>query len=161
MLIESAKRTVKIPVIASVNCMSSDEWVSFSGNIEKGGADEIELNVFFLPAQKELSALKIENLYYQLVIKIREVTHIPLAVKMGSQFTNLPSIVNNLYVRGARGVVLFNRFYEPDIDIDKMQITGSEVLSTPADIRHRCAGLALFLIKLRRSICGINRCSRW
>jgi len=134
-LIEQAKKSIKIPVIASLNCISSDEWVSFAKNIENAGADALELNIFFMASRKELSAEKIEDLYYDLVVKIKNVTRLPIAVKMGSQFTNLAAMVNNLYLRGASGVVLFNRFYEPDMDIENMQLTSSDVFSSPSDIR--------------------------
>lgn len=135
-LIESAKKKVNIPVIASINCISAAEWVSFAKDIENAGADALELNLFFLASQKEISPDKTEHLYYELVTKIRDVTRIPLAVKIGPNFTNLTAIVNNLYLRGAGGVVLFNRFYEPDIDIENLKLTSSAVFSSPADIRQ-------------------------
>ncbi len=135
-LIESAKKAVKIPVIASLNCISASEWISFAKNIEEAGADALELNVYFLPSHKDVSGEIIENLYYDVLQKIRSAASIPVAVKIGSQFTNLASTVNNLYLRGAKGVVLFNRFYEPDMDIEAMKLTSSDVLSTPADIRQ-------------------------
>ncbi len=135
-LIESAKKAVKIPVIASINCISASEWISFAKKIEAAGADAIELNVYFLASHKDVPGEKIERLYYELLQKIREVVAIPLAVKIGYQFTNLAATVNNLYLRGAKGVVLFNRFYEPDMDIENMKLTHSEVLSSPADIRQ-------------------------
>jgi dihydroorotate dehydrogenase (fumarate) len=135
-LIEGAKKVVKIPVIASINCMSANEWVSFARDIERAGADALELNVFFVALDAERASEKYENLYNNLIIKIKEVTHIPLSVKIGYHFTNLTGIVNNLYVRGAKGVVMFNRFYEPDIDIENLKITNSGVFSSPEDIRQ-------------------------
>ena len=135
-LIEKAKRSVKIPVIASINCISASEWVTFAREIEKAGADALELNVFFVASDKEISAEKYENLYNNLLIKVKEVTNLPLAVKIGYHFTNLTRMVNNLYLRGARGVVLFNRFYEPDIDIENLKLTTSGVFSSPSDIRQ-------------------------
>jgi dihydroorotate dehydrogenase (fumarate) len=134
-LIEEAKKAVKIPVIASINCMSVNEWVSFAKDIENAGADALELNVFFVASDMERSSEKYEKLYTDLVVKIKEVTSIPLSIKIGHQFTNLVGMVNNLYVRGAKGVVLFNRFYEPDIDIENLKLTTSGVFSSPADIR--------------------------
>ena len=134
-LIEEAKKAVKIPVIASINCMSVSEWVSFARDIENAGADALELNIFFVASDMERSSEKFEKLYNDLVVKIKEVTSIPLSIKIGYQFTNLVGMVNNLYVRGAKGVVLFNRFYEPDIDIENLKLTTSGVFSSPADIR--------------------------
>jgi dihydroorotate dehydrogenase (fumarate) len=135
-LIEAAKKAVKIPVIASINCMSADDWVSFAADIEKAGADALELNVFFIASRVGVTSEKYENHYHELIIKVRNVTRLPIAVKIGYHFTNLVNIVNDLYVRGANGVVLFNRFYEPDIDIDKLELTSSGVFSTPSDIRQ-------------------------
>lgn len=149
-LIESAKKTVKIPVIASINCMKAAEWVSFARDIEKAGADALELNIFFLALQKEMTSEKIEKLYYELVSRVREVTPIPLAVKIGHQFTNLPAVVNNLYVRGARGVVLFNRFYEPDIDIGNLKLTSSDVFSSPSDIRQSLRWVGIISDKVEK-----------
>jgi dihydroorotate dehydrogenase (fumarate) len=135
-LIENAKKSTHIPIIASINCMSASEWISFTRNIEQAGADALELNIFFIASETDKGPEKIEQLYYDLMVKVRNVTRLPLAVKIGYYFTNLVGVVNNLYLRGANGVVLFNRFYEPDIDIDNMQITTSGVFSNPDDIRH-------------------------
>jgi dihydroorotate dehydrogenase (fumarate) len=135
-LIEEAKKDVKIPIIASINCMSVSEWVSFAKDIENAGADALELNVFFVASDIERSSEKYEKLYNDLIVKVKDVTSIPLSVKIGYHFTNLVGMVNNLYVRGAKGVVLFNRFYEPDIDIENLKLTSSGVFSTPADIRQ-------------------------
>ena len=135
-LIEQAKEAVDIPVIASINCVSSDEWVSFARKIEDSGADALELNVFYVPLDKEQGSERYENVYYELVTKIRNFTSLPIAVKLGPYFTNLLQVVNKLYFRGVSGVVLFNRFYAPDIDITNMNITSSEVFSSPADIRQ-------------------------
>lgn len=149
-LIESAKKAVKIPVIASINCISAAEWISFARNIESAGADALELNVYFLPSQRDVSGEKIENLYYEVLQKIREVISIPVSVKIGYQFTNLAAAVNNMYLRGARGVVLFNRFYEPDMDIEAMKLTSSDVLSSPADIRQSLRWVGILSDKVER-----------
>jgi len=135
-IIEGAKKVTRIPVIASINCMSVNEWISFATDIEQAGADALELNVFFIASGVGQASEKNEERYNALLVKIKKVTKMPIAVKIGYYFTNLVNIVNNLYVRGANGVVLFNRFYEPDIDIEKMEITSSGVFSTPADIRN-------------------------
>lgn len=135
-LIENAKKSVGIPVLASINCLSVNEWITFAKDIEKAGADALELNIFFIGSQKEHSPGYYENLYNELIVRVKQVTQLPLAVKIGYYFTNLPAVINSLYVRGAKGVVLFNRFYEPDIDIERLQIINSNVFSSPADIRH-------------------------
>ncbi len=135
-LIEQAKAAVDIPVIASINCISASEWVSFAKKIEEAGADALELNVFYVPLKADQGSESYENVYYELVTKIKEYSSLPISVKLGPYFTNLLQVVNKLYFRGVAGVVLFNRFYAPDIDINKLNITSSEVFSSPADIRQ-------------------------
>jgi len=149
-LIEEVKKAVKIPVIASINCMTVSEWVSFAKDIENAGADALELNVFFVASDIERSSEKYEKLYCDLIVKIKNVTHIPLSVKIGYHFTNLSGMVNNLYVRGAKGVVLFNRFYEPDIDIDSMKLISSGVFSSPADIRQSLRWVGIISDKVEK-----------
>ncbi len=131
-LIKKAKEEVKIPVIASINCVSSKEWTGFAKSIEEAGADALEVNVFVLPNDKNAPAEKYENVYFDLAEKLKNTLKIPFAFKLGSHFSNLVGFVQKLNVPG---VVLFNRFYAPDIDIDEMKFTSSDVFSTPADIR--------------------------
>ncbi len=135
-LIEEAKKSVSIPVIASINCITASDWVSFSRRIEEAGADALELNVYYLPTDKFMSPADFENIYYDLVSKVTGILKIPVAIKLGNHFTNLLGVVDRLYALGARGVVLFNRFYEPDIDIDRMKLTSADVFSNPSDLRH-------------------------
>jgi dihydroorotate dehydrogenase (fumarate) len=135
-LIKEAKKAVHIPIFASINCVSAGEWMNFVTQIEAAGADAIELNVFILPSDKFKSAQEYEKIYFDIVEGIREKVKIPLIIKLGSNFTNLNYIVHQLYLRNANAVTLFNRFYEPDININEFRITSSEVLSSPADIRQ-------------------------
>lgn len=132
-LIKKAKKEVKIPIIASINCVSSKEWTGFAKSIEEAGADAIEINVFVLPNDQHASAEYYENVYFELAEKLKKTINIPFAFKLGSQFSNLVGFIQKLHVPG---VVLFNRFYSPDIDIDEMKFTSSDVFSTPADIRN-------------------------
>jgi len=135
-LIEEAKSKVKIPIIASINCMSDSEWVSFARDIENAGADALELNVFFIASEAGQSSEKYEDLYCNILLKVKSATKMPVAVKIGYHFTSLVNMVHKLYLRGANAVVLFNRFYEPDIDIEKMEMSTGGVFSSPADIRQ-------------------------
>jgi dihydroorotate dehydrogenase (fumarate) len=135
-LIEDAKKQVDIPVIASVNCVTSGEWVNFAKKIEEAGADALEVNVFFLPVKKEASSLDYEKVYCDLADELKQKLKIPVAFKLGRQFSNLLNLVNRLYHRRLDGIVLFNRFYEPDIDLDKLKLTAAEVFSTPSEIRQ-------------------------
>ncbi len=133
-LIEEAKKAVDIPVIASINCVSAKEWVSFAKQIEAAGASALELNLFFVPNDKTMKSVDYEDLYFNLVSAVKEQVNIPIAVKLGYQFTNLPYLVDQLYFRGVKGVVLFNKFYEPDIDLENMKFKSSEVFSKPSDL---------------------------
>jgi dihydroorotate dehydrogenase (fumarate) len=135
-LIEDSKKKANIPVIASINCISTGEWVSIAKMAEEAGADAIELNVYFLPTSTAKNSEYYENVYYNLITAIKAETNIPIVVKIGQNFTNLPVFVDNLYKRGAQSVVLFNRFYAPDINIDKISFTPADVLSSPQEIRN-------------------------
>jgi dihydroorotate dehydrogenase (fumarate) len=135
-LIEESKKQSDIPVIASINCISAKEWTTFAGHIEEAGADALELNVYFLPNILTRSAEKYENLYFDLLKKVKSKLNIPVIMKIGQNFTSLPAFVNNLAARGAAGVVLFNRFYAPDIDLNSMSLTAAEIFSTKDDMRY-------------------------
>jgi len=135
-LIREAKRAVSIPIIASLNCISATDWSQFATRVEEAGADAIELNIYLFPNKKDISAEELENKYYAIVRKVKSLIKIPIAVKIGSQFTNLPAFVEQLSANGASAVVLFNRFYEPDIDIQEMKITSSEIYSNPISIKN-------------------------
>ncbi len=135
-LIEEAKKAVNIPVIASVNCITSSEWVDFSKKIENAGADALEVNVFYLPTDKEVGPEDFEKVYLELAEKLRNRVSIPVVFKLGRQFSNLLNIANRLYHRKINGIVLFNRFYEPDIDTDRLKLVPAEVFSLPSEIRQ-------------------------
>jgi dihydroorotate dehydrogenase (fumarate) len=133
-LIRGAKEAVEIPVIASINCVSGSEWIDFARKIEQAGADALELNIYFLPIDKEKDPRIYEKVYLDLVSAVKKVTSLPVMIKLGSGFSNITWMVNQLYIRGAAAVVLFNRFYAPDIDTGNLTFGSSEVLSSPADL---------------------------
>lgn len=149
-LIEEAKKAVSIPVIASINCVSANDWVRFTREIENAGADAIELNVFSLPTDKNLEASEYEKVYFDLAGKIKSVTHLPVSMKIGNHFTNPVNMVYKLFTMGIKGVVLFNRFYEPDIDINKFSLTAAEVFSTPSEIRQNLRWVAIISDKVNQ-----------
>ncbi len=134
-LIRQAKQEVSIPVFASINCVSASQWVEFAKKIEEAGADGLEVNVFILPLDKNARADSYEKIYYELADKLNETISIPYAFKLGSNFTNLVGVVERLNAVDVPGVVLFNRFYEPDINVDNLNFTAAEVFSSPSDIR--------------------------
>ncbi len=148
-LIREAKKSVSIPIIASINCISSKDWTSFAKEIEKAGADAIELNIFIVPNDKNKSAEAYEKLYYEVFSAVKKQVNIPIAMKLGVYFTNMMAVANRLNADGADALVLFNRFYEPDIDIDKMEMTSAEVLSSPSDIRKSLRFVGMISDKIR------------
>ena len=135
-IIRGAKDLVDIPVIASINCVSGTEWVDFAGKIESAGADALELNIYFLPINKDKDPREYEKAYLDLVSSVKEKTSLPVIVKLGNGFSNVTWMVNQLYIRGAAAVVLFNRFYAPDINTTDLSFGSSEVLSSPADLSN-------------------------
>lgn len=134
-LIEQASSSVSIPVIASINCVSAAEWTDFASKIEEAGAAALELNVYFLPSSKEASSQVYEKLYLDIAEKVKQQISIPVIMKLGMHFTHLVNLVDLMYHRGVDGIVLFNRFYSPDINTVDMKMTSSEVFSSPADLR--------------------------
>lgn len=148
-LIKDAKAAVDIPVIASINCFSADEWIDFARQIEKAGADALELNLFVVNTDKNSDPSEYEELYHQIAKSVSEVVTIPVSMKLGLYFSNLVAVVNKLSVSGAKGVVLFNRFYEPDIDINNLTLTAAEVFSSPADIRRSLRWVAIVSDKIK------------
>ena len=133
-LIIQTRKTVKIPVIASINCSTAHEWTYFAKKIQEAGADALELNIFILPSVLARSAENIEQSYLEIIRTVRNEIKIPLSVKMGYYFSNLAGMIAELSHCNIAGLVLFNRSYSPDIDIDKLEVTSTNVLSTPRDL---------------------------
>ena len=161
MLIRETKALCTIPVIASINCFNAGAWTDFAKQIEYAGADAIELNIFYLFTDLNTSANKLSDLYTSIVEKTKKFISIPIIVKIGKEISNIPSIVNMMNVRGARGVVLFNRYYRPDIDINKMHVIPGEVFSSPSDLSDTLRWTALvsgIVPKISiASSCGIHQ----
>lgn len=132
-LIENVKQNVKVPVIASINCIASNEWVNFAKKLEEAGADALELNILKLPFDNHRDSAQIEAVYLHIIEKVKERISIPLAVKIGSSFTNLGSFIQRLAVSGVKGIVLFNRFYPIDFDIQREEAVSGAVYSFSAD----------------------------
>ncbi len=147
-LIKGAKETYDIPVIASINCFSTGQWIEFAKKIEDAGADAIELNVYVLNTDKHSKPEEYERTYYNILTDIKKEVSIPVVMKLGLYFSNLVSVVDTLSSLGAAGVVLFNRFYEPDINIDKMQMSSAEVFSSSADLRRTLRWVAIISNKV-------------
>jgi len=148
-LIENARRSVKMPVIASINCITSSDWVEFARQIESAGASALELNLFILPVDGE-EPERIEQSYLSIIRRVKEKTTLPLIVKISPFFSNLIYMVHQFHALGVQGVVMFNRLYEPDIDVEEMNIVSSEVFSSPTDLRQTLRWVSLVADKFRK-----------
>jgi len=132
-LIKDSKAKVNIPVIASINCYSMGEWVEFAQKIEEAGADGIELNMFILPGDTERKGEEIEQKYFDIIRKVQENTSLPVAVKLSYYFSGMGEILKRISQTGIKGMVLFNRFYNPDVDLENEKIKPSRIFSVPEE----------------------------
>jgi dihydroorotate dehydrogenase (fumarate) len=155
-LIRKAKAAVKIPVIGSLNGVSTGGWISYAKKIQDAGADALELNVFYIPTDPELSGAQVEQMYCDLVRDMRASVKIPVAVKLGPYFSAMASLAQKLDKAGASGLVLFNRFYQPDFDLEKLEVTPNLVLSSSLELRLRLTwvGILCGRIKADMAITG-------
>jgi dihydroorotate dehydrogenase (fumarate) len=134
-LIRKAKEILSIPVIPSINCYTSEGWIGFAKNIADAGADALEINVFLLPTNRKKSAAESEKIYLDLIEKLKKTINIPIAIKIGYRFSNILYMIDQFYMRKVEGVVMFNRFYEPDIDINTMDIVPASIFSNENERR--------------------------
>ena len=132
-LIRESKQLCTIPIIASVNCYKADAWTDFARQIEEAGADALELNVFFMETDLQ-RVTDVEQLYARIIRDVKESVSIPVIIKLGKNFSNIPALVHTLKVNGADAVTMFNRFYQPDIDINSLQIVSGNVFSSHSDL---------------------------
>jgi dihydroorotate dehydrogenase (fumarate) len=133
--IEMAKRSVSIPVIGSLNGSDVGEWMRFAQLIEQAGADALELNIYFVPTDPTMTGADVEEKYFEMVAKIRDQIKIPLSVKLGPFFSSLPNLAVRLAELDVNGLVLFNRFLQPDINIQTFEVTPRLKLSTRDELR--------------------------
>lgn len=128
-LIREAKKTVDIPIIASINCADKGEWTSFAKELQNAGADALELNIAVSPFDKDVPSKDIEDEVVSIFNEVKKTVTIPVSVKLGDHFTNIGNLAFRLSMAGAAGLVLFNRFYNPTIDIDNMKVVPGSALS--------------------------------
>ncbi|MEJ2593953.1 MAG: dihydroorotate dehydrogenase-like protein [bacterium] len=132
--LRDAKSKVKIPLIASINCISGVEWTSFAKSIESAGADGLELNIFVLPSDPSRTADQNEAIYFDIIDKVLSELNIPVAVKISHYFSSLARTITQLSWKDIKGIVLFNRFFSPDIDVENFEVKTSNVFSSPAEL---------------------------
>ena len=133
-LIKETKKVCPIPVIASINCYQDAEWVGFAQQMEAAGADAIEINILALQTDMQYNYGSFEQRHIDILSHIKKTVRIPIIMKLGDNLTNPIALIDQLYANGAAAVVLFNRFYQPDIDIEKMKQISGNVFSTGADL---------------------------
>jgi dihydroorotate dehydrogenase (fumarate) len=148
----AAKEAVSIPLIGSLNVMGLGEWVHYARRIEEAGADALELNVYLQAADFDTTGRELEARYVELVAAVRHEISIPLAVKVGPHFTAFPNVARRLVDAGANGLVLFNRFLQPEIDLDKMQVVPRLSLSSPEEMRETLRAIGLLHGRLNASL---------
>jgi dihydroorotate dehydrogenase (fumarate) len=133
--IHKAKEAVDIPIIASLNGASVGGWTSYARNIEQAGADAVELNIYYIPTDPFLTGAQVEETYLDIVRAVKAAVTIPVAVKLSPYFSNMAQMARHLDQAGANALVLFNRFYQPDIDLEALEVTPNVRLSTPQALR--------------------------
>jgi dihydroorotate dehydrogenase (fumarate) len=134
-LIRRAKESVDIPVIGSLNGVSAGGWINYAGLIEDAGADALELNVYYVPANVDLTGQEVEDIYLEMLRSVRRSVTIPLAMKLSPYFSSLGNIARRMVGEGADGLVLFNRFYQPDLDLETLQVAPRLVFSNSNELR--------------------------
>jgi dihydroorotate dehydrogenase (fumarate) len=154
--IRQAKTAVKIPIIASLNCTTLGGWLSYTRQIIEAGADALELNIYRIPTQLQLTGSALEETYIDIVRTVRAATTIPLAVKLSPYFSNFANMAARFDEVGVNGLVLFNRFYQPDIDLEKMDVTPNLTLSVPADMRLALHWIGILYGRIRTNLAATS-----
>lgn len=142
-LVEDVKKETDIPLIASINCVSDGKWISYAKDLQNLGADALELNVFIIPANVKQTSEQLEHVYENIVHKIKKKIDIPVSMKLGCHFTGMANVMSKLVKSGIDGLVLFNRFYKPDIDIERMKLIPAKVFSAEEEMALSLQWIAL------------------
>ncbi len=155
-LIKDAKQEVDIPIIASINCMSSAEWTKFAKDIEHAGADALELNIFLLPSDPKMEGKDNEKVYFDIIKKVTSEISIPISIKISHYFDNLANTLQRFSKTNIKGMVLFNRFYNTDIDIEKEELIGGNFYSTPDDMSNTLRWIGIMNGLVDCDLCATN-----
>ena len=135
-LIHQAKKAAHIPIIASLNGVTDGAWIDYARRIQQAGADALELNIYYVPADPKISAEQVERRYIDALFHVKRTVTIPVAVKLSPYFSAMGNMAKRLSDSGANALVLFNRFYQPDFDLDNYEVVPHLVLSDSDDIRR-------------------------
>src|ERR1043166_1393188 len=134
-LIRRAKEAVDVPIIGSLNGVSIGGWTNYASLIEDAGADALELNIYYVPTSPDITGREVEDIYIDMLRQVKRSVTIPLAIKLGPFFSSVAHMSKRLVDFGADGLVLFNRFYQPDLDIERLEVTPRLILSDPHELR--------------------------
>jgi len=141
--VRQAKDAVDIPIIGSLNGVSTGGWIEYAKAIEDAGAHALELNIYYIPTSVEMTSQQVEGMYTDLVRNVKKSIDIPVAVKLSPYFSSMPQMARQLDVAGADALVLFNRFYQPDLDLENLQVAPNLELSTSSELRLRLRWVAI------------------
>ncbi len=148
-LLKESKEFTNIPIFASINCTTPDEWPKFARTLEEAGADGIELNIAIIPMIGDITSKEIEDRYIEIIREVKKYTSLPIAVKFGPLFTNPVNIIQRMDDAGANALVIFNRFYRPDINIDNETIVHNNILSCPEEMTQSLRWVSLLSDKVK------------
>jgi dihydroorotate dehydrogenase (fumarate) len=151
-----AKKATRIPIIASLNCSSTGAWTDYAKQIEQTGADALELNIYYIPTDLDLPGAKVEQTYLDILKAVKSQVTIPVAVKLSPFFSNFANMAKRLDTAGADGLVLFNRFYQPDIDLETLVVKPNILLSTPMAMRLPLRWIAILYLRLNASLAATS-----
>jgi dihydroorotate dehydrogenase (fumarate) len=151
-LVARAREELSIPVMASLNGTTTGGWVEYARRLEQAGASALELNVYFIAADIEETGQQVEQRYLDLVAAVRETIEIPLAVKVGPYFSSMANMARRITEAGADGLVLFNRFYQPDIELEDLEVVPNIILSTSAELRLPLRWIAILKGRVNASL---------
>jgi len=141
--IQQAKAAVKIPIIASLNGVSAGGWTKYAKNMEEAGADALELNIYYVATQTDMSSTEVEQMYIDLLSQVKATVRIPVAVKLGPYFTSMANFAQKLDEAQANALVIFNRFYQPDFDLENLEVVPNLILSKPFELLLRLHWVAI------------------
>jgi dihydroorotate dehydrogenase (fumarate) len=154
--IRKAKAAVNIPIIASLNGSTLGGWTKFAAEIERAGADAIECNIYHIPTDPALAGQDVEEMYIEILRAVKSVVRIPVAVKLSPFFSNLANMAQRLDTAGADALVLFNRFYQPDIDLEELEIRPNVLLSTPQALRLPLTWIGILFGRLKANLAATS-----
>ena len=148
-LLGEAKKYTTIPIFASINCTSANEWPKFAKTLEEAGADGIELNIAVIPMTGDISSIEVEDMYVEIIKEVKKHTSLPISVKFGPLFTNPVNIIQRMDEAGADALVIFNRFYRPDINIHSETVVHNNILSGPEEMTQSLRWVSLLSDKVK------------